>query len=103
MIFFSSNESSGQYTPYQLHNIVDRFGAGDSFCAGLLFALNRLLAHYRGAAQESESARESRRLLAEQAHGVSEILRDIAAFDTDSSTPLEALMFLSEIKKRLGE
>ena len=33
----------------------------------------------------------------------SEILRDIAAFDTDSSTPLEALMFLSEIKKRLGE
>lgn len=33
----------------------------------------------------------------------SEILRDIVAFDTDSSTPLEALMFLSEIKKRLGE
>ena len=46
--------------------------------AGLLFALNHLLAQYRGAAQESESARESRRLLAEQAHGVSEILRNIA-------------------------
>ena len=30
-----------------------------------------------------------------------EALRDILAFDTDSSTPLEALMFISELKKRL--
>ena len=37
---FAPLDANGQYTPYQLHNIVDRFGAGDSFCAGLLFALN---------------------------------------------------------------
>lgn len=46
--------------------------------AGMLFACNRLLAQYRGSVQEEESARESRKLLAEQAHGVSEILRGIA-------------------------
>lgn len=46
--------------------------------AGLLFACNKLLAGYRNRIRELESARESRRLLAEQAHGVSEILRDIA-------------------------
>ena len=46
--------------------------------AGMLFACNRLLAQYQGSVREEESARESRKLLAEQAHGVSEILRDIA-------------------------
>ena len=29
------------------------------------------------------------------------IIKDLEAFDTDTSTPLEALMFLSELKKRL--
>ena len=29
------------------------------------------------------------------------IIREIEAFDTDSSTPLDALMFISELKKRL--
>ena len=29
------------------------------------------------------------------------ILKDIEAFDTDSSTPLEALMFISELKRRI--
>ncbi len=46
--------------------------------AGLLFALNKQLADYSRAALELESAREGRRLLAQQAHGVSKILRDIA-------------------------
>lgn len=46
--------------------------------AGMLFACNKLLAGYRNNLRELESARESRRLLAEQAHGVSVILRDIA-------------------------
>lgn len=46
--------------------------------AGLLFALNKHLEDYSRVALELESAREGRRLLARQAHGVSEILRDIA-------------------------
>ena len=53
-------------------------GAKCRNAAGLLFACNRLLAQYQGTVREEESARESRRILAEQAHGVSEILRDIA-------------------------
>ena len=32
-----------------------------------------------------------------------DIIREIEAFDTDSSTPLEALMFISELKRRIGE
>ena len=31
--------ADGKYAPYEIRNIVDRFGGGDSFCAGLLFAL----------------------------------------------------------------
>ncbi len=30
----------GAYSPYEIHNIVDRVGGGDSFGAGLIFALN---------------------------------------------------------------
>jgi 2-dehydro-3-deoxygluconokinase len=29
----------GEYHPYEIRDIVDRFGGGDSFCAGLLYAL----------------------------------------------------------------
>jgi 2-dehydro-3-deoxygluconokinase len=29
----------GVYTPYRMHGIVDRIGAGDAFAAGLIFAL----------------------------------------------------------------
>lgn len=32
--------ADGVYSPYEIRNIVDRFGGGDSFCAGLIFALN---------------------------------------------------------------
>jgi 2-dehydro-3-deoxygluconokinase len=30
---------AGHYAPYEMHNIVDRVGAGDSFAGGLIFAL----------------------------------------------------------------
>lgn len=33
-------QQNGVYAPYEIKNIVDRVGAGDSFAAGLLFALN---------------------------------------------------------------
>jgi 2-dehydro-3-deoxygluconokinase len=32
--------ANGKYSPYQMKNIVDRVGGGDSFGAGLIFALN---------------------------------------------------------------
>jgi 2-dehydro-3-deoxygluconokinase len=32
--------SEGRYSPYEIRNIVDRVGAGDSFAGGLIFALN---------------------------------------------------------------
>jgi 2-dehydro-3-deoxygluconokinase len=34
----ASSPPSGQYRPYEIHNIVDRVGAGDAFGAGLIFA-----------------------------------------------------------------
>lgn len=33
-------EVDGEYRPYEIRNIVDRVGGGDSFAAGLMFALN---------------------------------------------------------------
>lgn len=36
---FAPLNVDGKYAPYEIRNIVDRFGGGDSFCAGLLFAL----------------------------------------------------------------
>ena len=33
-------DAQGDYSPYQIKNIVDRVGGGDSFAAGLIFALN---------------------------------------------------------------
>lgn len=36
--FFAPLSPDGSYAPYEIKNIVDRFGGGDSFCAGLLFA-----------------------------------------------------------------
>lgn len=37
---FAPLTGEGEYAPYEIRDIVDRFGGGDSFCAGLLFALN---------------------------------------------------------------
>ncbi|MBT3377212.1 MAG: sugar kinase [Lentisphaerae bacterium] len=36
---FAPLDASGIYTPYEIRSIVDRVGGGDSFCAGLIFAL----------------------------------------------------------------
>ena len=33
-------DAQGRYTPYEIRDIVDRVGGGDSFCAGLIFGLN---------------------------------------------------------------
>jgi len=38
--FFAPLGADGDYQPYEIRNIVDRVGGGDSFAAGLLFALN---------------------------------------------------------------
>ncbi len=46
--------------------------------AGLMFALNKHLTDYRRVAAELEWAREGRKLLAGQARGVSEILKELA-------------------------
>lgn len=39
--FFAPLASDGAYSPYEIRNIVDRFGGGDSFCAGLLFSATK--------------------------------------------------------------
>ena len=38
--YFAPLDSEGHYTPYEIHNIVDRVGGGDAFAAGLIYALN---------------------------------------------------------------
>ena len=37
---FAPLDGAGNYRPYEIQDIVDRVGSGDSFAAGLLFALN---------------------------------------------------------------
>lgn len=37
--FFAPLDAEGGYKPYEIRNIVDRVGGGDSFGAGLIFAL----------------------------------------------------------------
>jgi 2-dehydro-3-deoxygluconokinase len=37
--FFAPLDSNGNYAPYEIRDIVDRFGGGDSFGAGLIYAL----------------------------------------------------------------
>lgn len=37
--FFAPLDAEDSYTPYQIKNIVDRVGGGDSFAGGLIFAL----------------------------------------------------------------
>jgi 2-dehydro-3-deoxygluconokinase len=38
--FLAPLDASGNYRPYEIRDIVDRVGAGDSFAAGLLYALH---------------------------------------------------------------
>ena len=39
-VHFAPLDPEGNYRPYQIRNIVDRVGAGDSFVAGLIYALD---------------------------------------------------------------
>lgn len=39
-VAFAPNDLDEKYSPYEIRNIVDRVGAGDSFAAALIFALN---------------------------------------------------------------
>jgi 2-dehydro-3-deoxygluconokinase len=39
-VHFAPRDDRGQYSPYEIRDIVDRVGAGDSFAAGLIYALN---------------------------------------------------------------
>ena len=38
--FFAPLDTNGNYSSYQIKNIVDRVGGGDAFAGGLIFALN---------------------------------------------------------------
>lgn len=38
--YFAPTNAQGEYESYEMRNIVDRVGAGDSFAGGLIFALN---------------------------------------------------------------
>jgi 2-dehydro-3-deoxygluconokinase len=38
--FFAPLDGEGSYQPYEIRNIVDRVGGGDSFAGGLIYALN---------------------------------------------------------------
>jgi 2-dehydro-3-deoxygluconokinase len=38
--FFAPLNHHGEYEPFEIRDIIDRVGGGDSFAAGLLFALN---------------------------------------------------------------
>lgn len=38
--YFAPQDNNGNYSPYNIKNIVDRVGGGDAFGAGLIFALN---------------------------------------------------------------
>ncbi|NQU21020.1 MAG: sugar kinase [Candidatus Nealsonbacteria bacterium] len=38
--FFAPLDEQGDYHPYEIRDIVDRVGAGDSFAAGLIYALD---------------------------------------------------------------
>ncbi len=69
-------------------NLIDlpvELSAGCMNSAGLLFSLNHLLAEYARLDMELASAREGRRLLAEQAHGISEVLRELALEQSEES------------------
>ena len=62
-------------------NLIDLPAELSSDCensAGILYALNKILSEYSRYVRDVEAAREGRQLLAEQAHGVSMVLRDIA-------------------------
>lgn len=86
-------------------NLIDLPAEISSVCnnsAGLLFALNKLLAEYRRYVADMEAARAGRRLLAEQAHGVSEILRHIALEQSEEYSFSDAENALSSALAQAG-
>lgn len=91
--------AKGQVSLVDLPEIV---GAHCGNAAGLLFACNKLLASYRSAAREMQSAREGRQLLAEQAHGISEILRDMALEQSEEYSFSEGESKLARILAQNG-
>jgi 2-dehydro-3-deoxygluconokinase len=48
--YFAPLDADGNYRPYEIRNIVDRVGAGDSFAGGLIVALNDPDLHAPGTA-----------------------------------------------------
>ncbi len=86
-------------------NLIDlpqELSASCRNAAGLLFALNKLLDDYRRMEQELEAARAGRKLLAEQAHGVSEILKDIALEQSEEFAFSEEERILSNALSAAG-
>ncbi len=80
-------------------NLIDlpcELAAHCSSTSGLLFSLNNILAEYARVDLELGAAREGRKLLAEQAHGVSEVLKDIALSESEE-------FVFSEEENRLAE
>ena len=65
-------------------------------------AHNKLLATFRTTERELQTAREGRRLLAEQAHGVSEILKDIALEQSEEYSFSEGETALSRALAEAG-
>ncbi len=85
-----------------LVDLPESIGAHCGNAAGLLFACNKLLATFRTTERELQTAREGRRLLAEQAHGVSEILKDIALEQSEEYSFSEGETALSRALAEAG-
>ena len=81
-------------------NLIDLPAALSSHCtnpSSLLFSLNKLLAEYRRGSIEAENAAQGRKLLAEHAHGLAEMLKNLAI---EQSAPLGAY---AETERRLKD
>ncbi len=86
-------------------NLIDLPLALSSKCVnttGLLFCVNKHLAAYTRVATELETAREGRMLLARQAHGVSEILKNMALEQSEEYVFTEEEHILSAALAREG-
>lgn len=53
-------DSAGNYAPYEIRDIIDRVGGGDSFAAGLLYALTTLARSASEASPATRSVSEDR-------------------------------------------
>ena len=56
---FAPLDADGNYKPYQMRDIVDRVGGGDSFCGGLLTALKGMCKGGLGASIDITSIRDA--------------------------------------------